>query len=72
MNTVKLGAGGSRGAKRRGGPSLATAAKQMGLDEGALGEQAQEMWEMLNNLSESDPAAYQKFVQDQANQAKAE
>jgi hypothetical protein len=73
MNTIRLAAGNAKkGGKRRGGPSLATAAKQLGLDEDALGKEAKEMWEMLDEMSTADPAAYRKFVQDQASQAKAE
>ena len=49
----------------RGDTSLNDMAKAFGLDVSTLGEQAESMWEMLNNLHDTDPAGYDNFIKDQ-------
>lgn len=40
-------------------------AKQMGLDMSQLGGQAENMWAMLNDMSETDPEKYEAFIKEQ-------
>ena len=49
----------------RGDTSLNDMAKAFGLDVSTLGEQAESMWEMLNNLHDTDPAGYDNFIKEQ-------
>lgn len=48
-------------------------AKQMGLDLTGLEAEADDIWSMLNNMSEDNPMQYESFVQEQMeNKARAE
>jgi hypothetical protein len=40
-------------------------AKQMGLDMATMGSQAEDMWAMLNDMSETDPDKYEAFIKEQ-------
>ncbi|GMH96213.1 hypothetical protein TrVE_jg6443 [Triparma verrucosa] len=40
-------------------------AKQMGLDMATMGSQAEDMWAMLNDMSEKDPDKYEAFIKEQ-------
>uniref|UniRef100_K3WKX8 PIH1 N-terminal domain-containing protein n=1 Tax=Globisporangium ultimum (strain ATCC 200006 / CBS 805.95 / DAOM BR144) TaxID=431595 RepID=K3WKX8_GLOUD len=40
-------------------------AKQMGLDAKDFGEEAQSMWQLLDDMATNDPKAYQNFIHEQ-------
>ena len=64
MNSVK--ALGSRHAKEsHGRPSLKALAKQLGIDPAEMGDKAEQMWSMLDDMAENDPEKYDNFVQTQ-------
>lgn len=46
-------------------PPLASFAASMGLDLSEFGDQAEGVWETLNDLHASDPESYQKFIEEQ-------
>ena len=50
---------------RTKGRSLDDIAESFGLDVSSLGDQAESMWSMLNDLHDSDPVAYNSYIQDQ-------
>ena len=53
--------------------SLLGGADQLkGKDMKALGKQADALWKMLDEMAESDPAAYRTFLQQQAEAAATE
>lgn len=54
-----------KGSSNGGGPSMKSIAKQMGVDPKHLGKEAENMWQMLEDLSTNDPAAYREFIQKQ-------
>ena len=55
------GGGGGRKIPRE----VAAMAKQMGIDMSEMGAQAENMWNMLNDMSDTDPAAYEAFIKEQ-------
>ena len=64
----------SKKQQRAGGMNLKSAAKQMGLNPSEMGQDASNIWNMLEELSTSDPEAYKDFIQTQmaaANTAKS-
>ncbi|KAL3668448.1 hypothetical protein V7S43_006532 [Phytophthora oleae] len=46
-------------------PRMREIAKQMGLQPKDFGEEAQALWNTLNNLSTSDPKRYESFISEQ-------
>ena len=56
---------------KTGGMSFKAMARQMGLDPEEMGEEAENMWAMLDDMSTNDPAAYKEFIAEQM-EAKAE
>lgn len=51
-----------------GGRTLDDIAESFGLDMSSLGDEAESMWLMLNNLHDSDPAAYNAYIEVQINE----
>ncbi|CAK4609092.1 hypothetical protein AeMF1_009407 [Aphanomyces euteiches] len=43
----------------------------MGVDPATLGAEAQNIWSMLNDMSQNDPKAYREFIVNQMNEQKA-
>ncbi|GMH59918.1 hypothetical protein TrRE_jg3306 [Triparma retinervis] len=68
--------GGRKGKDRGGGMKLprevAAMAKQMGIDMSEMGGQAENMWSMLNDMSQNDPQAYEEFIKEQMDGAQEE
>jgi hypothetical protein len=48
-----------------GDPRMREIAKQMGLQPKDFGEEAQALWQTLNDLSTSDPKRYESFINEQ-------
>jgi NACalpha-BTF3-like transcription factor len=51
---------------------VAAMAKQMGIDMSEMGGQAENMWSMLNDMSQNDPQAYEEFIKEQMEGAQEE
>ena len=51
---------------------VAQMAKQMGIDMSEMGGQAENMWSMLNDMSQNDPEAYDSFIKEQMDGAQEE
>ena len=47
---------------KMGGMSFQRMARQMGLDPEEMGEEAENMWAMLDDMSTNDPAAYKEYI----------
>lgn len=66
VGTSKAAAGeGKKKPKQKLPKAAAIFAKQMGLDLSGLEAEADDIWSMLNNMSEDNPLQYESFVQDQ-------
>ena len=65
---LKTGARASRRSKRI--PGMKDACRQMGIDPGEFGDQAKEIWSMLNDMAQNDPEKYQEFLSKQMEESK--
>ena len=50
---------------RMGGMSFKRFARQMGMEPEELGDEAENMWSMLDDMATNDPEAYKQFIADQ-------
>ena len=65
VGSSKKDADGKQKKKQKLPKAAAVFAKQMGIDLTGLEAEADDIWSMLNNMSEDNPLQYESFVQDQ-------
>ncbi|GBG33669.1 PIH1 domain-containing protein 2 [Hondaea fermentalgiana] len=69
MNSAKSLRRAGRG--QGGKMSLSAAMRQLGIDKESLPKQeAEELWNMLNNMADKDPDGYKDFIRNQMDEAK--
>ena len=54
MNSIKS-LGGRRARESHKAPSLKAMARQLGVDPSEMGDKAEQVWTMLDDMAESDP-----------------